>query len=141
MPYKDEKTMRCALFSKSKHLGIHWESIESPETSPGTPDVEGCFGGETVRIELKCCKGNKVRFNPTQPSWHIRRAQAGGRSWILSFRAGTKIRPDRMYLWPSSDVLLVDSRGYSAPAMHVWEEPFDWEKIAVIIFTEDCPSL
>jgi hypothetical protein len=40
--------------------GIHWQRIESGATASGIPDVNGCFEGREIWVELKVVRGNKI---------------------------------------------------------------------------------
>ena len=49
---------------------ISWIRIENL-SSLGTPDLLGCNNSGTFfTVELKCTKGNKVRFSPHQIAFH-----------------------------------------------------------------------
>lgn len=61
----------------------HFERIEN-SAGAGRPDINGCFRGRTVDIELKIFKGNQLVFREGQPVWIYRRTQAGGRVVVLA---------------------------------------------------------
>jgi hypothetical protein len=59
--------------------GIHWQRIESGATASGIPDVNGCFEGREIWVELKVVRGNQIGLRPMQRAWLYTRASHGGR--------------------------------------------------------------
>ena len=61
------------------------------ENSAGTgqPDLNGCWHGIEVWVELKIFKGNQLIFRSTQPEWIRRRIGAGGRVFVLARKDDT----------------------------------------------------
>ena len=57
----------------------HWQNLEALN-SPGLPDVNVCYRGVEVWLELK---GEKVWLRRHQYAWGMRRAKVGGRCFIL----------------------------------------------------------
>ena len=51
---------------------ISWIRLEN-NSLLGTPDLLGCNNsGHFFTVELKVCKGNKIRFSPHQIAFHVR---------------------------------------------------------------------
>jgi len=51
---------------------ISWIRLEN-NSLLGTPDLLGCnTSGHFFTVELKVCKGNKIRFSPHQISFHVK---------------------------------------------------------------------
>ena len=51
---------------------ISWIRLEN-HSLLGTPDLLACnTSGHFFTVELKVCKGNKIRFSPHQISFHVR---------------------------------------------------------------------
>lgn len=85
-----------------RHLPrVHWQSVESHGTGRGTPDVEGCHDGVSFWVECKATSGWSVTLRPEQVAWHLRRARAGGRSFVAVRRAarGGPRNPAADELW------------------------------------------
>ena len=72
---------------------ISWIRLEN-NSLLGTPDLLGCNNsGHFFTVELKVCKGNKIRFSPHQISFHIKHphntfimAEALGSGTVKLFR-------------------------------------------------------
>ena len=57
---------------KKKISNISWIRLENL-SSVGTPDLLGYNdNGTFFTVELKVCKGNKIRFSPHQISFHVK---------------------------------------------------------------------
>ena len=62
------------LYQKLKKniTSISWIRLENLSSS-GTPDLLGYnTSGHFFTLELKVCKGNKIRFSPHQIAFHVR---------------------------------------------------------------------
>ena len=62
------------LYQKLKKniTSISWIRLENLSSS-GTPDLLGYnTSGHFFTVELKVCKGNKIRFSPHQISFHVK---------------------------------------------------------------------
>lgn len=75
--------------------GPHWQAIETGGTGRGIPDLEGCWQGVSVWIEMKLTGGYTAGLRPEQIGWIHRRSRAGGRvfvmvrrKWAEGFRRG-----------------------------------------------------
>lgn len=85
MTPKKEKGLRDTLktlFGSKSHLPISLSWIESPDTSPGVPDLSYCHNGVEGWIELKC--GPRVEVKATQVNWFEDRIAAGGLPLFLA---------------------------------------------------------
>ena len=60
----------------------HFFRIES-STINGIPDINACIEGKEFWIELKCNRGKNYGISNYQFSWHLKRLQASGKSFIL----------------------------------------------------------
>ena len=106
----------------------------------GAPDVEGCWLGKQVWIELKIFKGNRVHFRYSQRTWIKRREKAGGHCYVLA-RKNNELRLYDAPALVSSPV--VDNAGERWFAVEpdsidalLWmsEKPFDWLGLRVALF-------
>lgn len=72
------------LWSKIKNLvpDADWTRIETV-VSEGVPDVNGCYLGAEVWLELKIWHGSRVEARSAQIPWHWRRRRAGGRTFVI----------------------------------------------------------
>ena len=62
------------LYKKLKSVSkdIVWTRLENLAV-PGTPDLLGYNNnGHFFTVELKVCKGNKIRFSPHQIAFHVK---------------------------------------------------------------------
>ena len=77
---------------------VHWVAIESPTTSRGIPDLNGCLKGTEIWIETKATDTWKVGgVRREQIAWLERRARALGRAYVA-----VRQRPgDRLWLLPA----------------------------------------
>lgn len=111
---------------------VHWCTIETGAISPGTPDSEGCWQGSTFWIEYKRTTAWAIRFKPEQPGWHLRRARAGGRSYVSTRRR----RPDgtdELWVHAGADVLALKADGLrgAVPLLVCSGGPSRWDWAAV----------
>jgi hypothetical protein len=68
---------------------VHWVRIETLDVAPGTPDLNGCYGGVEIWIENKRTTGNKVsNMRVAQVGWMEQRARKGGRVFIAVRQQG-----------------------------------------------------
>ena len=114
-----------------KHGG-HGQRIESPSTGMGIPDVNCTYNGIDFWAELKVVKGTKIKFQPGQPGWLMKRWKAGGLSWVMA-RELTR-NHDRIYVWRGCDALNVARHGtkiepFFVTTKNVNHGSFDWRTI------------
>ena len=116
------------------------QRIETGSTGRGIPDVNLCWVGKEIWVELKIVKGTKVDIMPEQCAWHYRRTRAGGTTWILARDKADGVRKgkyDRIYLWKGEHAQEVLEHGINAGNKITWERPFDWDDIVKVLFGED----
>lgn len=102
---------------------VRWQRLESPSTGGGIPDVVGAYKGTTAFIELKAVtRGWRVKFEPEQPVWLHKWAQAGGVCWVACERG------QELYLWRGQDARKLRGEDLRTvePALH-WEYRSDWD--------------
>lgn len=68
---------------KTKHLPVHWQRVETAMTGAGVPDLNMCYKGIEMWVELKVTATTRPEIRPLQCSWHLKRHRAGGRSLFL----------------------------------------------------------
>ena len=68
--------------------GIVVERIESWST-PGFPDVSGCWNGRDFWLELKVERNGRVEMRPAQVRWLERRWAAGSHCYVLIYSEST----------------------------------------------------
>ena len=61
----------------------HLVRIEN-KSSPGVPDVNGCYKGIEFWLELKVIKGNSLQLSKFQKAWIYERTRAGGKVFVLA---------------------------------------------------------
>ena len=64
--------------------GIVVERVESWST-PGFPDVSGCWKEQDFWLELKILRNYRVGMRPAQVRWLRRRWKAGSRCFVLIY--------------------------------------------------------
>ena len=83
---------------------ISWIRLENLSLS-GTPDLLGYnTSGHFFTVELKVCKGNKIRFSPHQIAFHVKHPR---NSFILVEALG----PGTVKLYEGSRILELDACG------------------------------
>jgi len=83
---------------------ISWIRLENLSLS-GTPDLLGYNNsGHFFTVELKVCKGNKIRFSPHQIAFHVKHPK---NSFILVEHLGQR----SVKLFPGSGIMALESFG------------------------------
>lgn len=122
---------------------MHHQRIETGSTGRGIPDVNLCWRGVEVWVEMKVVQGRRVELRPEQVAWHVRRTRAGGRSWIFARekKSGPRVgEVDRLYLWPGKYSVSVSEKGVEADGATVWDRvgrKFPWDEILSRLFGRD----
>ena len=75
--------------------GPQWTRIETGQTGRGVPDLEGCWDGQSVWVELKIVRSGKIKLTMNQANWHRARDVVGGRSVILA----SDPKKNKLCLW------------------------------------------
>jgi hypothetical protein len=118
----------------------HWTSIETL-TVNGVPDAEFCFDTSQGWIEYKFTNGYTVGLRPEQIGWALRRARAGGRSFIGVRRTADKI--DELYLFAGADAARLKSHGLKVvePLGRFAGGPaaWNWERVSDLLLSADLP--
>ena len=86
---------------------ISWIRLEN-NSLLGTPDLLGYNNsGHFFTVELKVCKGNKLRFSPHQISFHVRHPK---NSFIIAEALGPRSEK-LIYMYPGSRIMELDACG------------------------------
>ena len=97
------------LYAKVKKniKDISWIRLEN-NSLLGTPDLLGYNNsGHFFTVELKVCKGNKIRFSPHQISFHVRHPK---NSFIIAEALGPG-SSKLIYMYPGSRILELEACG------------------------------
>lgn len=63
-----------------KSIGIfHWKQFGGPMSTPGIPDIIGCYKGRMIAIEVKAPKG---KVSPYQEQFIRQINEAGGLAFV-----------------------------------------------------------
>ena len=91
---------------------ISWIRLEN-HSLLGTPDLLACTtSGHFFTVELKVCKGNKIRFSPHQISFHIKHPQ---NSFIMVEALGPR-SSKLVHLYKGSQILELEACGLKLEA-------------------------
>ena len=99
------------LYEKIKKniTSISWNRLEN-NSLLGTPDLLGYNNsGHFFTVELKVCKGNKIRFSPHQISFHVKHPH---NTFILAEALG----PSTVKLFRGSRIMELDACGFKLDA-------------------------
>ena len=97
------------LYAKVKKniKDISWIRLEN-NSLLGTPDLLGYNNsGHFFTVELKVCKGNKIRFSPHQISFHVRHPK---NSFIIAEALGPR-SAKLIYMYSGSQIMELDACG------------------------------
>ena len=130
----------CGQDTKLEFVRGHYECISCKRTGStgrGIPDVNLCYNGVEIWVELKIVSGRKVNITAEQCAWHYRRIRAGGRTFIIARDKVDKVRKgkyDKIYVWTGENAVSVQENGIIAENSYIYETPFDWEQIIAKLF-------
>ena len=94
---------------KKNIKNISWIRIENLSV-PGTPDLLGYNNnGHFFTVELKVCKGNKIRFSPHQIAFHVKHPH---NTFIIAEALG----PGTVKLFRGSRIMELDACGFKLDA-------------------------
>ena len=94
---------------KKNITSISWIRLEN-NSLLGTPDLLACnTSGHFFTVELKVCKGNKIRFSPHQISFHVKHPH---NTFIMVEALG----PGTVKLYEGSRILELDACGLERDA-------------------------
>lgn len=94
---------------------VHWQRIESGATAQGIPDLNGCYQGKEVWIELKV---ESNQLSKWQKNWAKVRRKAGGRVWAMR----------------QSDPNTVNISGHLRTYSYL--NPWPWDQILKLLFED-----
>ena len=123
------KTNEAKLYAllKKNLKKVHFVRIES-YTENGIPDVNACYNGEEVWLELKANTHKDLGLSKWQKVWIAKRIKAGGTVFIIN-------RPQKeraLKIYRGSVVL---GTQISAQEQHISvKEPIDWELVQRELF-------
>jgi hypothetical protein len=117
-----------------KHLPLwHWMRVENSGIGRGVPDMNGCYQGTEVWLELKATAGWVVQIEPWQAAWAERRARVGGRVFFVVRRhckAGPRRKAaDELFIYGASQARALRERGLKrVKPLGYWPgpHPADW---------------
>lgn len=133
-----EKTL-WGLVKSHLPVGCDSQRIETGSTGRGIPDVNLCWMGRDIWVELKIVMGSRVSLRPEQVAWAYRRTKAGGTVWILArdkFDGVRKGKGDRIFIWPGSCAADVLENGIKAEGCYIFDAPFDWDSVMAVLWPE-----
>lgn len=119
----------------------HWTSIETM-TVNGVPDAEFCWDGSQGWCEYKFTSGWQVGLRAEQIGWALRRARAGGRSFICVRRTSAPI--DDLFIFAGADagrLKQVGIRGVT-PLLQTSGGParWNWEMVSKTLLGREAGS-
>jgi hypothetical protein len=86
---------------------ISWTRLEN-RSLLGTPDLLGYNNnGHFFTVELKVCKGNKIRFSPHQIAFHVKHPQ---NTFIIAEALGPRSEK-LIYMYEGARILELDACG------------------------------
>jgi hypothetical protein len=97
------------LYAKVKKYipEISWNRLEN-NSLLGTPDLLGYNNsGHFFTVELKVCKGNKIRFSPHQIAFHVKHSH---NTFIIAEALGPSTKK-LIYMYKGSQILELDACG------------------------------
>lgn len=140
--------MRESYFWKTVRDGVqhvHWSRIENI-AGTGIPDLNGCYLGREVWLELKMFSGRQIQVRSSQLVWMTKRIQVGGRVLLMART------PNEIWLFEGHEVVsMAMDRAYSKPlpdgkgvaltpprdrALAIFAKPFDWDAIRKLLFSK-----
>ena len=97
------------LYAKVKKIikDISWIRLEN-NSLLGTPDLLGYNNsGHFFTVELKVCKGNKLRFSPHQIAFHVKHPH---NTFIIAEALGPRSEK-LIYMYPGTQIMELDACG------------------------------
>lgn len=119
------------LIRDNSPKGIHWQRIESGMTASGIPDLNGCFQGTEVWVELKMVRGNQLGLRPMQRAWLFNRAIAGGNCFVLAKKESKEIKIFKIAPEIRSTKALteIEELNWNSIPILSTKRPFNWQRI------------
>ncbi len=122
-------------------LHVHWSRIENI-AGTGIPDLNGCYMGREVWVELKMFSGKQIQVRSSQLVWMTKRIQV-----LLMAR-----HPSEIWMFEGHDVVsmamdraisksLPDGKGVAMTpprerTLAIFPKPFDWDAIRKLLFSK-----
>lgn len=116
--------------------------VENSGIGRGVPDLNGCYTGVEVWLELKATPGWAVAIEPWQAAWAERRSRAGGRVFFAVRRhcpAGPRrAAADELYLFGAHQARALRQFGLkTVKPLGYWPGPqpaaWIWAEIEIIL--------
>lgn len=113
----------------------HFSRVESPETSPGIPDLDFCIDGVEGHIELKYGDTTKTpKIRPTQVRWFRDRVNNGGRPWLFVLLVTGKAKHYLLFHGAQVPSLSrVNHLLWDGYTIHHWVDKMDWKDFISIL--------
>lgn len=119
------KSKFCDMFRKIADV----TTIES-NTGRGIPDVNMCYRGCEVWVELKIFTGGRVLLRPEQHAWGIRRTVThGGRVFVVALH-----QSDRIHVFAIPNITLPHGKYVALVGINTSCD-FNVDQIKTILFT------
>jgi len=124
------KTNEAKLYALlKKHLKkVHFTRIES-YTENGIPDVNACYNGRDIWIELKANNSKDLGLSKWQKVWIAKRIKVGGTVFIMN----RPLKERALKIYTGSVVL--DPSFSSQEPRFTYKEPIDWELVQRDLFS------
>lgn len=121
---------------------VHWSRIENVAGS-GIPDLNGCYGGKELWVELKMFRGKQISLRNSQLVWTAKHLQAGGDVVLIARK------DDEIWVFEGSVILMlsrdpdisrsVDDKSVTMVppperALKIFHKPFHWEGLRHLLF-------
>jgi len=119
-----------ALLKEHLPKEAHFQRIETGGTGKGVPDVNYCYEGKEVWIELKSIEGLKSTLTPFQIAWIYNRYRSGGNTFILMRKINTKKKQIKLFS-PSQGLSLKElgDLNWKTDSLVTLEIPYKWEEL------------
>ena len=108
----------------------HFQRIETGGTGKGVPDVNYCYEGKEIWIELKSIEGLKSTLTPFQVAWIYKRYQSGGNVFILIRKINGKKQEMKLFS-PCQGFTLKElgELNWKTDSLVTLSSPYEWEKL------------
>lgn len=129
--------MRESSFSQLLRIHLtkhgHWTRVENVCVS-GMPDINMFINGRDVWIETKISKGNRIIFEQSQNTWHLKRARWGGDHIVLTRHKDMTIVSAmsamvKAFVWYGTHKPYVAAQDAIRDALWTSEKPMDWDRL------------
>jgi len=126
-----------------------WQRVESSAIASGVPDLNGCYNGVEVWVELKQTGAWALDIRPAQIAWAEKRVRHGGRVFMAvrrhCFAGPRREAVDELHLFSGHQVRDLSAVGLErAHKLGIWEgRPADWNwtEINTILLKYKCGQM